>query len=205
MASSAFAVATLQFSGTGFATFSCADGAACDGNPLAGVVQFSGPLGNFLVNVSTGISKPVFTHPKMDLNSVNVQASGPASTLNIEFSDDFFTVPSPQFDLQFGGTIGGGSVTVLAFLDEGNALFAGNLIGSLGPFSGGAFSGNVFGPGTADTSYSLSQKLTLNSNGPVFSFSGDFALNPVPEPASVALFMGMLVVTGTAIRRKMKV
>lgn len=204
----AYGLATVRLNLDGGAPeITCADGAGCDLSPLAGVVTISSSLlPDFLVNVTTGISKPVFAEPMMDLNSVNIQTTGGAHTLSIEFSDDNFSVPSPAFSLKFGGTLSGsGAVSVQgdAYLDEGNALFAQtSYIGTVGPFGPGAFAGTSSGPGTADTSYSLTQIITLTTTGPA-NFSGDFELSPVPEPTSVALFGGVLLFTGAAIRRKL--
>jgi hypothetical protein len=54
------------------------DGKAGDTNPLTGVITYLGSINNnFLINVTTGISKPVIggvnNYAELDLNSVNVQ------------------------------------------------------------------------------------------------------------------------------------
>jgi hypothetical protein len=204
----AYGLATLRLNvDGGGAEVTCADNAGCDLNPLLGVVTVSASLlPDFLVDVTTGVTKPVFAEPNMDLNSINVQTTGGAHTLTIEFSDDNFSTPTPAFDLKFGGTLAfpaGSTVQADAYFDNGNTLFAQTThIGTVGPFGPGAFAGTASGPGTADTSYSLTQVLTLSTTGPG-DFSGDFRLSPVPEPTSVALFGGVLLLTGTAIRRKL--
>jgi hypothetical protein len=203
----AYGLATLRLNiDGGGAEVTCADGALCDLNTAAGAVTVSTAVGDFAINVTTGLSKPVFAQPMMDLNSVNIQTTGGAHTLTLEFSDDNFTVPSPAFSLLFGGTLSGAgavSVGAAAYLSEANTLFAQDtLIGTVGPFGPGAFSGTATGPGTADTSFALTQIITLVTNGPT-NFSGDFELSPVPEPTSVALFGGVMLLTGAAIRRKL--
>jgi hypothetical protein len=200
------AAAALRFTYDGGAPITCSDNdITCDTSALVGVVSFNSNIGAFLVNVTTGVTKPVFAEPHMDLNSINVQTGAGAHTLVMEFSDDNFSVPAPSFLLAFGGTLSnpaGSTITANAYLDNANALFSkAQPIGQLGPFGPGAFSGSTIGPGTADTSYSLTQVLSLSTTGPG-SFSGDLELTGVPEPTSVALFGGVLLLTGTALRRK---
>src|SRR6476619_6269606 len=54
------------------------DNAFGDLNPLPGVITFSGPVGSFIVNVSTGLTAPIAAgpYPHLDLNSINM-AAGP--------------------------------------------------------------------------------------------------------------------------------
>src|SRR5262245_17805634 len=56
------------------------DNGVGDINPLAGAVTYSGSINGFLVNVTTGISKPLIggvnNYAELDLNSVNVQFTG---------------------------------------------------------------------------------------------------------------------------------
>jgi hypothetical protein len=55
---SAYGVATLRFTADAGPSISCADGAACDANPIAGAVTFVGGVGVYSLNVTTGLSKP---------------------------------------------------------------------------------------------------------------------------------------------------
>jgi hypothetical protein len=62
---------------------------------------------------------------------------------------------------------------------------------------------SVFAPLTA--TYSLEQKITIVLEaGDIANFSDSQALVPVPEPVSVALLGGVLLLTGRAIQRKRK-
>ena len=66
---------------------------SADGSPGDGLVTFNGAVGSFIVNVTTGISKPVIGNPskgRIDLNSVNV--SGSAGTLQLMLTDVDFSL-----------------------------------------------------------------------------------------------------------------
>ena len=88
----AYGVGTMSLSDGG-TTVTITDNGLGDSNPVIGAVTYVGAVGgNWLVNITTGLSKPVVgsaTVPKMDLNSVNA-TSGGAGTLTIKWSDDNF-------------------------------------------------------------------------------------------------------------------
>src|SRR5262245_28650904 len=86
------------------------DGEDGDINPLTGVITYSGAINNdFLVNVTTGVSKPVIggvnNYAELDLNSVNVQV-GRAGTLRITLEDTGYT-SGPDGELSAVGAVGG--------------------------------------------------------------------------------------------------
>jgi hypothetical protein len=192
MLPAAHAVPTLSYSVDGGAAITCADGAACDTNSTAGVVTFSQSLGDFLINVSTGLSKPTLTggNPLMDLNTVNIQVTGGAHTLVIGFSDTGFDIYGGKFGMEYGGVLSASgtdaSIDYSAYYDAGNAAFAQTTLIGQGGSAAGAFSGYVEGGWSPDSPYSVSQILTLKTSGGLTSFSGDFEVN-VPEPGTLAL------------------
>src|SRR6056297_2344194 len=62
------------------------DGGANDDSDLDGVVVFNGALGDFIINVSTGISTPVLgseDQPILDLNSVDVSSGAGSLTIGL--------------------------------------------------------------------------------------------------------------------------
>ena len=65
---------------------------AGDANALAGVLVFSGSIGDFNVNVTTGITRHLLgssTDPVLDLNSIDVTVAA-GGVLTIEFTETGF-------------------------------------------------------------------------------------------------------------------
>lgn len=208
---SAHAVAMLQLSDT-VTTILINDNGAGDLNPAAGVVLFSGGLGDFFINVSTGLTKPTLNtagEAETDLNSVDVSlVSGPfPNTLTISFTDVDFTVPIGLATsiIAFGGTAQG-TVSYSAYLDNTNTPFGmGTLLAALGPFGPGAF--GVTGGGVVTTSdpFSLTSVVSIThpqgSNGGTASSSFDASIRIVPEPATLLLIGSVLLVAAAVSRR----
>ncbi|MGZ4963512.1 MAG: hypothetical protein ACXWKG_08045 [Limisphaerales bacterium] len=109
---SATAVPTLTISDSnGNTTGIILDGGAGDGNAATGVITFNGIVGNWDINVSTGIASPPYpgstpTNPHLDLNSVNHFNGGLGGVLTITFTDDNLGPISSVLTQRTGGTTG---------------------------------------------------------------------------------------------------
>jgi len=196
---------------SGATTVTCNDGDACDANPLPGVVTFIGPVGPFTVNVTTAITEPALgsvSFAWLDLNSVNV--SGGPGTLTILASHTGYTGPLPggiyPALLNVGGTTTG-TVSFAGYLDDGNTLFGTTtLLGTLGPFGSGAFSGSIAGAAGATAPFALTLVADITHAGAgthITSF--DFEVRPrVAEPGMLSLLgigLGSVLV---ASRRRLR-
>src|SRR5678815_3515537 len=99
----------------GASTVTITDGGAGDVCGSVGVaddcVTFSGVLGNYRVNVSTGIAQNGI-NPYLDLNSINSARGASAGLLTISTSSNGYTAQTPQFSFEVGGTssLGGASI-----------------------------------------------------------------------------------------------
>ena len=163
-----------------------------DLNGVEGVITFSGSVGAFNVNVTTGVSKPVIGPSKLDLNSIDV--SGSAGTLNVMISDtDFTELPASTLTASYGGTTHG-DVDFTFLFDSNNTEFggtefaSGQFQSSVGnhAFSDDLFSSVFFEEGNP-FSLTIAAQIYHSDGGQVTSFDAVTEPSPVPLPASVVL------------------
>jgi hypothetical protein len=187
-----------------------------DGGLGAGLVSFAGAVGAFVVNVSTGISKPFLGGSDvavLDLNSINVNG-GTIGTIEITLTDTDFVLDGPQTgmwqDFYLKHNIGGtttGVVTSQVYIDSANQEFGQEM--SPGP-CGEILFGNVYGGScvlkTDDLAagpFSLSQvvRITHDSIADITSFDSEVRAE-ISEPASLAIFAAGLLGLGVLRRRR---
>jgi hypothetical protein len=164
-----------------------------------GLTLFTGSYAGFLVNVTTGISKPLLGSaeaPHMDLNSVNV--SGGGGSLYIAYTDTDFTGSVSELTSLVGGTTNG-SVSFKTYIDNNNGLFGdagytGTLLSDLGSFGVGAFSNEGSTSASVTAPYSLTAFAVINHSSGYKVSSFDLEIKSktsVPEPATL---MGLGIV-----------
>ncbi len=169
----------------------------------AGVISFNGSIGGWSINVSTGINNG---NDGIDLNSVNKTST--AGTLDVYFQTDGVSGSTP-FTAQIGGTNPAGGTTTYDGCITSNDLFIDfcafqNDVGATTFSATGGFSKNYGNITPASSPFGLMEELNLVAGSSGGTFSGDYSLVPVPEPSSIVLFGGALLIACGAMRRKVQ-
>lgn len=184
LAGSAYAIPTLTLNDGAGHSVSVTDGGTGDSNSASGAVTWSGALGAWTVNVSTGISDSPNGVLGMDLNTVD-KSTGSGS-LTITFSDNNFTLPAVGGSLlaSIGGTQDNGNLNYQTFYN-GSAVTSTNQT-----FTTKSFSGNAIGSlGNYVTPYSLKQVLVIKHTA-----AGTTSLDAeasIPDGGTTALLLGL--------------
>jgi hypothetical protein len=190
------AVPTLYLDDGHGHTATITDGGVGDFNSLPGAVSYSGALGNWILNVSTGVTKPALgsaAQPMMDLNSVNLAIGGgnTLNTMKIVFTESGFL--SPGLALAGIGGTSDGSVSYKTYVN-GVPL-------TTQSFNGNPFSGSSSGLITVLDSYSLTQEIDITKRGAgITSFNAAIS---VPDGGMTAALLGFALVGVEGWRRKM--
>ena len=197
------------------ASVTIVDNGIGDLSPELGVVTFGGKVGEFQVNVSTGLSWPILGNgslPQMDLNSIDAKVTGSkADVLTIQLTGTGWAPTSSPTTLtqEVGGTLSGSifSVKFNTFIDPTNANFgtgAGTFHGTALTFSGSPYSGtNDLHYGPLSGLYSVTEVATISAHAGPGSVSYDFSVAAVPEPSSLTLAgFGILAGGGLVYRKR---
>lgn len=185
--------------------FTVDDNGVGDSNPLLNVITFADSIGDWLVNVTTGIEyvngDPLPVH--LDLSSANLSSNGGGALL-VGLSGLWYSGLPWQFDV--AGTTDG-AVFFTVYADSGNTFFQGNVIDSSSPagippstsFShtaSGSLDPLVF---TGPYSVSITALIVHDTIG-MTSFDANVSVPHVPEPASL-LLLGFGLLGLLAVRR----
>lgn len=166
----------------------------------------TGTLGQFNIT-STGTGGAVSVDPTLqNLNELSIASTG-AGTLTITYTDTDYTDFGASFLLGISGVqsveTSASLTSFSAFASGANAVPAGSLIGAFNNNTGLVFANSGVFANPVGASGSLTSVITT-----AFAAAGTIQANltisnvVVPEPASVALFGTLLLVSGFAMRRK---
>lgn len=186
-----------------------------------GQINVHGTLNGWTISVTTGTSNsPVTNAPITGLsvsgtlstcNGPGLPDNGLCATqaLEVLFSDQNFGVPSPTADFRFHDSTtinGAGSATASGYFSQTNNNFAESAAGLIGTVNFTTDDGtNVIKAATATKPYSetIDDVFDVPTTGGVTYTPGTtISADPVPEPASIAFFGGVIALCASRLRRR---
>jgi hypothetical protein len=199
------------------------DGGVGDACGAVGCVTFIGVIGDFVINVDTGLTKPVIGSaavPELDL-SYNTSYTGtggvgfPGSLLTIVWSDTDFLPISGTFDGAIGGTNNNTTTFFDAYVNAANVVcsltFPCPGVEKYTPFSSSGVSfafAATSGLFTFVANWSMSEVVRIQAGvvgtSSTRQASGDASqhITGAPEPGTLLLLGGALAGLGFMRRRK---
>jgi hypothetical protein len=164
-------------------------------NATGGVASYNGAVGEWTVNVSTGIANGTTTFPVIDLNSVDQFSSGLGNILTITFTDDNLGPLASTYLDAVGGTENG-TADVFGVMVNGVLLSS-----SIQSFSGTPFSGTASGAisGSFPTTLTIGAQLTASAGGQT-SFDDHLT---VPDGGATVMMLGAALSAIGLLRKKM--
>ena len=204
---------TVQTTGFG-GTFDIVNESTAFGNSISASICLGSVsptcIGGLLITTDTG-TRSLTGSPSSDL-TYNVTAPG-AATANVWWSTSGFTGGAP-FTGVIGGSNGAGSTTSWVSCIENQTNtdpISLNVCGAAGTStinSGSTSAVSVVQTASSGalntvTPFGIEQQVKVVTTAGTTT-TGDFAVNPAPEPSSILLFSGAALLAFGAIRRKMQ-
>lgn len=158
-----------------------------------GWVTWGGTIGDWILNVDTGVTKPAVgsvTQPVMDLHFIAQSAA--AGTLTLTFSEDGFDSTGGIRDL-IGGTTSG--------LVWDNVYKGTELLVASGPLGSGAFSDTSYGSVSLAPSDIFSVQVIIQHDGAGLT-SGDKEVS-VPDGGTTVMLLGGALSIFGLVRKKL--
>ena len=188
--------------------------------------SFVGALGNYSITSDITVQNTT-SNPLLDMSySASSLTNSNPGTIVIEAMASGYNVNTPELQLIDNGNshYNPGTFSDAAYGGNNNNICPAGVnacwnnnapsgtssqtIATGGPFPAtGAvttWAVNKIGPGSTTTPYSLGLVVTLANPSGLSTFSGDAAIDAVPEPASVVLLGGVMLLTMGALRRKLR-
>ncbi len=201
----------------------CSGGGCADMNSIGGVYDTNGASGTmgvasnattfngWTISGITGVSRSPGLMPQgLDISAFTAACSltGGCAELDVSLSDVNFAIPIGigGFSTFYSATVtGNGTTTEEAWFSNLNTLFAQtNLIGSVGPIGSPGGSGSASGGSIAAVpNYSLTLEQIFTAGTGTVSYSVDGNITAVPEPMSLLLLGGCLLVVGRKLAARM--
>jgi hypothetical protein len=205
------AAAVMRLSADGGVTWTnVVDNGPLDKDLTPGFITYSGPVGNWVVVIASGLAAPPSNTPltpAMDLSTLDFSLD--PETLIVQMSDtDFIPFPNETFVASLTTTTDG-TLTYNTYRDTGNVLFGTTAnsptaaqLTTEGPFTGGTFTSSksvvIANGGTAPYSLTLETTVVHTGAGQTTSDASLFALPQPPcdcaltfnSPASINICEG---------------
>jgi len=177
-------------------------------------LQFSGSVGGWNVQSTTGTTNPVLNLPElMDMTNTSVSTNGAAPiTLLLTLTGLTGPLGNQLFINSIGGTSTGNvAMSINVWLSQANTAFCAS--GSCGTdVLSQSFNltgvGTLFGNKTSGTAltgsgpYSLTLAITIDGHGSAADVTFDDNLS-IPEPATLSVLGAGLLALGTGLRKKL--
>jgi hypothetical protein len=157
-----------------------------------GDAAFAGSFGTFLVNNVSGIGSPLLPQPQLLTNAINVTTGSGSHVLNVFITEQGLSLPvgSAQLLSSFTSNLINGAVTSVVektLISTGNALYAGTPLATA-TFTTIGTSSSVNSTPPLASPYSETAMYTITTTGAGNVNDTINISDPVPEPATLALF-----------------